>query len=216
MKMSEITFDNVFLPGPVITLPEWVFPTIYNHPGATYEGSEGSFTKQGRVYNTDRMYGNGGDDTLYGNGGVDYLYGGAGNDTLYANGRSMSDYPRAIGTTVLDGGTGDDRLIVTEAGIGRFSLAGGEGDDLLQVKGQGTMTLAGGAGNDRFVFAETFQGSAVITDFQIGQDRLGIGASITHLSQHDGNIVINTAGASVELVGVTNWQYVTHVGDIFL
>lgn len=87
-------------------------------------------------------------DVINGQAGNDYLEGRGGNDILRGG----------AGDDVLLGGTGDDRLV------------GGEGNDLL-IGGDGIDTLEGGLGRDRFVIGRN-QGTAIIQDFQLGDDWL--------------------------------------------
>ena len=69
---------------------------------------------------TDRVYGDGGNDTLYGNAGDDTLDGGAGNDTLYGGN----------GNDLLQGGLGNDTLI-GESGDDTYVFAWGDGQDMI-------------------------------------------------------------------------------------
>ncbi len=67
-----------------------------------------------------------GDDTLNGNGGNDVLRGGDGNDAI-------SD---SVGTTVsMDGGLGDDILLLGTTPFASGKVEGGDGTDLLRVIG---------------------------------------------------------------------------------
>jgi Ca2+-binding RTX toxin-like protein len=109
--------------------------------------------------------GTSGDDSILGSQGNDILAGDAGNDTL-KGGR---------GKDILNGGSGND------------SLKGGSGDDFL-TGDSGIDTLTGGQGRDTFFFSDSpfpsgiptpgANGIAVLnqpdilTDFQIGSDRL--------------------------------------------
>ena len=90
---------------------------------------------------------------------------GSGNDSLTTGG----------GADVLRGNAGNDRL---NGGGGKDRLFGGAGDDTLRG-GTGTDTVTGGAGADVFVFASVAEASSgsgydLITDFQIGVDRIGL------------------------------------------
>lgn len=71
--------------------------------------------------------GGAGNDTLYGSQTGDTLIGGEGNDTLIGNGSSMRQ-------NVLDGGVGDDLIIVSQ-NEGDFGnqVIGGEGTDMLRL-----------------------------------------------------------------------------------
>ena len=131
-----------------------------------YLGSGGSFpesTEQGLIIhgnddsnfiqggsNSDLLYGEGGDDTLMGWDGNDGLDGGKGADMLL--GFAGNDY--------LAGGMGDDYL------------RGDDGDDVLSGE-SGTNSLQGGEGKDSFEL--DWAGTAVITDFTFGEDKIFLG-----------------------------------------
>ncbi|EIW20876.1 MULTISPECIES: calcium-binding protein, partial [Pelosinus] len=120
------------------------------------EGGDGSDIISGNAGN-DYLLGGKGNDTIYGgagndniggdanlgdNGGDDKLYGGAGNDQLWDR----------YGSNLLDGGDGNDDLIIDGDQINDPAniniLLGGNGNDTLHVWGGSTNTLDGGAGND--------------------------------------------------------------------
>mgnify|MGYP003634326709 FL=1 len=73
------------------------------------------------------------------------------------------------GNDILTGGELDDLL---SGGAGNDRLSGAAGDDHI-LAGTGQDTLTGGAGADVFVF--TADGASdLITDFQIGADRIAL------------------------------------------
>lgn len=79
------------------------------------------------------------------------------------------------GADVLWGNAGNDRL---NGGGGQDQLYGGAGNDTLRG-GLGEDTITGSAGADTFVFASIAEasnnfGSDLITDFQVGIDRIGL------------------------------------------
>lgn len=111
----------------------------------------------------DVINGQGGNDTLWGLSGDDTLRGGAGNDILLGG----------YGKDYLAGGIGNDTLFGQDWDD---FLMGDQGDDLL-FGGSGRNTLTGGLGKD--VFAITGEGTDLILDFTVGQDRLGLGAGLT-------------------------------------
>src|SRR5450830_1658113 len=136
-------------------------------------------------------------DTLVGGLGSDTLFGGAGNDILSDEGwltpntaepvthAGSSDrleggdgndslYGRTLwGDDTLDGGSGDDLLVVqggTTAG-NQAILFGGDGNDTLSIGhvGGSNVTATGGQGTDTFVLGRyATRGSLTITDFQAG------------------------------------------------
>lgn len=116
----------------------------------------------------DRFYtrraGTSANDSINGDGGDDLMYGYTGNDTLNGNG----------GNDRLLGGDGDDTL---NGGSGRDVMFGEAGNDRM-VGGRGGDTMTGGSGVDTFVFftgeqsGSAAEGRDVITDFQVGVDRI--------------------------------------------
>lgn len=139
-------------------------------------GDEGNDTLSGDRGN-DLLNGGQGDDRLVGRQGNDTLFGGADADTL-AGGANVDILDGQDGNDSLSGGGGNDTL---SGGSGDDTVNGNNGNDALNgndgadtlAGGAGDDTLTGGAGNDRFVLA-TSQGLEVITDFQDGQDAIGL------------------------------------------
>ena len=130
----------------------------------------------------DLLNGDAGNDQLYGNQGNDELNGGTGKDSLYGNENNDlldGDDDNDIlygnqGDDILNGGNGNDQLYGNEGNdvlngdYGKDTLWGGEGEDLL----------SGGLHKDIFVLAVN-QGSDTITDFNDGQDKLGLSGGLT-------------------------------------
>ena len=158
-------------------------------PGATFAG-------------WDTLDGGAGHDTLHGGAGSDSLSGANGNDLLFGG----------TGWDTLTGGAGDDRLFggsdrdALHGGIGRDTLSGGEGTDRLEG-GAGADVLTGGVGaQDDFLFtAADFGTIDLITDFEIGLDRilmqdLGFLRSGLGIADHaNGRDSLLTAGPAGEL-----------------
>lgn len=99
---------------------------------------------------------------IQGTENIDNLIGTVGSDAIAAGG----------GNDVLTGLDGNDLLL---GGSGNDILAGDAGNDTL-IGGLGSDTLTGGAGEDAFVmhrnWAEDIPSQDVITDFELGIDRL--------------------------------------------
>jgi len=93
-------------------------------------------------------------------------------------------------------GTGEDSLF---GGRGADIIAGGAGDDQLQ----------GGQGADRFVFHAVLSNGVVesdaITDFEIGRDRLDLGArGVTSAVQSGDGLLLTLEGdGDLLLAGVS-------------
>jgi Ca2+-binding RTX toxin-like protein len=93
--------------------------------------------------NSDRLYGDSGDDYILAWGGDDNVEGGTGADTIYGD----------DGNDILDGGSGDDDVYggygddEVIGGLGNDYLAGNSGNDNL-TGGDGYDTLEGGSGDD--------------------------------------------------------------------
>jgi Ca2+-binding RTX toxin-like protein len=88
--------------------------------------------------------------TVIGAAGDDYLTGGAQFAALH--GGAGNDYLRAVGSSAfLEGGSGDDWIVGTDrtgAGIVNESL-GGDGNDIMVMRGLGNARADGNEGNDR-------------------------------------------------------------------
>ncbi len=119
----------------------------------------------------------------------DTLVGGAGNDILIGGG----------GNDVLVGKQGEDIL---KGGDGRDLLLGGPGGDILQ----------GGKGQDLFVLSPG-SGKDVIQDFEIGQDKLGLGRGMSpkdlEILQQGNNTLVKFGSTAVTLLQGINANQIT-------
>jgi Ca2+-binding RTX toxin-like protein len=122
----------------------------------TIDGGNGDDTLSGssagdRLYGglgNDNLNGKAGDDILMGGAGADRLIGGAGDDVL---GIDADDLQAS-----LDGGSGEDTAVVTDARGVTFDLGaanveiavGHDGDDTFRTSSAGAILVDGGAGND--------------------------------------------------------------------
>lgn len=113
-----------------------------------------------------RLYGGEGDDELLASTS-DRLFGEAGNDIL--------DASVGKGNNRLYGGEGNDTIFAGSSDL----LLGNDGDDTL-FAGSGDSTLTGGAGKDQlWIVAGDVPGAAnTVTDFQLAEDVLGLGAGL--------------------------------------
>jgi Ca2+-binding RTX toxin-like protein len=94
---------------------------------------------------------------------------------------------------VLDGGNGNDTLL---GGNGADTLIGGTGNDIL----------TGGKGGDVFVFASGF-GKDVITDFQVGLDRIQLSKSV--FADYASMLANATASGSDILISAADGSVIT-------
>jgi Ca2+-binding RTX toxin-like protein len=148
----------------------------------------------------DRLYGGDGDDDLVGGAGADRLDGGNGNDwaRYYSDSAITVNLATGVGTrgdalgdtyfgveNVF--GSGSDDVIIGNAGNNIFDgysgndiLVGGAGEDrLIALSGHDTLTGDGDGivAADTFVVGRTWanvNGSATITDFQQGVDKIDL------------------------------------------
>ncbi|WP_159789740.1 Ig-like domain-containing protein [Sodalinema gerasimenkoae] len=153
----------------------------------------------------DTLFGGQDNDTLHGGGGNDILVGGQGDDVLFGE----------RGDNLMFGNQGDDIL---HAGQGNDTLFGGQDDDVLiggpgdnLLSGDlGNDTLTGGGGNNIFVLRED-GGENLITDFQVGADRIGLshglGFAVLEFTQLDDRVLLEVAGETLAVLpGVTGAQ----------
>lgn len=147
-------------------------------------GGSGDDTISGGSGN-DFLAGDDGDDVIAGGSGFDTVYAGDGNDTLTSSGTRAELY----------GDEGEDWIEVTDAYVGS-RIEGGEGNDVLLVRGDGDYVdmrggagsdilysehppsrMTGGAGSDFFVLGgedddPLTSAAHLITDFSAGTDQL--------------------------------------------
>ena len=185
-----------------------------NRGNDTIAGGDGNDLGHGGKGN-DLLDGNSGNDLLFGHSGNDTLCGDEGNDTIYGDTDNSNTNSANDQQDYLLGGSGDDLVFGGAAedtiygGDGNDSLIGGDGNDIL-LGSTGNDSLIGGSGNDVFVLAGD-SGSDVITDFQIGQDLIGLGGGLRFsqltISQGDNGTLIRVGNELlVTLEGVQSSQ----------
>jgi Ca2+-binding RTX toxin-like protein len=154
-----------------------------NGNGTADEGSDVLVGGEGN----DTLYGYGKDDVLIGGEGIDYLDGGEGDDVL-------------IGGTGLDtliGGGGNDTLI-DDSPLGEMTnLAGGAGDDLYQLDGQGGVNIYDNEGDNTVVLSATDS----LDNAGLALDADGTGMTVTLTSGRTLNIQNGLFGTSATLQG---------------
>lgn len=142
------------------------------------EGREGNDILRGGE-GKDTLYGEMGDDLLQGGAGDDMLQGGSGNDTL-EGGDGNDELRESQGVNILHGGAGNDLLEDNGAWIaGTGSLLdGGIGDDTILVTGTAVGRALGGAGNDRMyvsISADPVAAPPLEIDAGDGNDSINFG-----------------------------------------
>jgi hypothetical protein len=107
-------------------------------------------------------------DVVFGNGGFDYISTGGGNDDITVGNNNSSwrgsGNEFTLGATTVDGGRGNDKIVVS-ATQGAFHLQTGEGSDYIFVRDADYVKIDAAdvdTQQDTFVFAATFGGTAEI------------------------------------------------------
>ncbi|MBY0239489.1 MAG: type I secretion C-terminal target domain-containing protein [Burkholderiaceae bacterium] len=186
----------------------------------TMHGNGGDDVLWGDAGN-DSLYGDEGKDSLYGGNGDDLLDGGDGDDRLEdSNGHNQlrggggddsfeslvgdgsvldggdgNDFFRGSGKDNVDGGNGDDRilLIVSSFYNSSATVLGGAGNDSVEIRFQGEgasrVTASGGQGSDRYLLNTGI--AATTYDYRITDFMPGSGGDLIDLEQ-----VMNWMGAS--------------------
>ncbi|MBO4401360.1 MAG: hypothetical protein J5809_05895 [Selenomonadaceae bacterium] len=116
-----------------------------------------------------------------------YVQGNAQNNTIH--GSNYDD--------TLEGGAGDDYLLGND---GANSLVGGAGDDTL-VAGKDENTLTGGAGSDLYIYTS---GNDVITEYEVGKDKIRLSTTTVVSTAVDGANVILTLGDDNNVLTINN------------
>jgi Ca2+-binding RTX toxin-like protein len=141
---------------------------IINEPNTPTNGRVAASESTDTTESEDRITGDSTDNSLSGTTGNDSIFGGSGSDSLEGldgddilSGNADNDtFNGGDGKDILLGGRGDDILV---GGLGRDVLIG---DHFAEGRGRDTFVLASGEGTDR------------ITDFQIGEDLIGLSGGL--------------------------------------
>jgi 2',3'-cyclic-nucleotide 2'-phosphodiesterase (5'-nucleotidase family) len=138
-----------------------------------------------------------GDDVLVGTAEEDVIDGKGGNDRIWT-GRKDDYVNSGDGDDKVSGQGGDDTLL---GGNGDDSLYGEAGDDIISggdgndfiLAWKGNDTVSGGKGGDIFVFSAS-HGTDIITDFTVGEDRIGFKQGLTFA-----DLSVTTDGTKTEI-----------------
>ena len=131
---------------------------------------------------SETLAGTAGKDLIYGLDGQDVITAGNENDQVFAGGGQDRVWG-GLNDDVLHGEAGADQLWGED---GNDALFGGEGDDLLyggagsdRLRGGfGSDVLLGGGDSDLFILAAG-EGTDVIKDFRLGEDKIGLANGLT-------------------------------------
>ena len=159
------------------------------------------------------MKGDDGNDVMLGGLGKNWMSGGNGDDVMFSK-KEDSVMFGDMGNDELFGSEGDDKMFggkgndVLIGSSGDDEMFGGHGDDILSG-GRGINTLCGGSGKDAFELY--IGGTAVITDFQFGQDKIFLGEH--PLANEIDEFILGTdkatgfATISAKVVSSTGYEY---------
>ncbi|VEP16073.1 Amidase, Asp-tRNAAsn/Glu-tRNAGln amidotransferase A subunit [Hyella patelloides LEGE 07179] len=147
-----------------------------------------------------------GENRLYGGAGDDELIVGLGDRAFGDTGDDLLDASVGRGQNRLYGGAGNDDFFL---GSGDRAW-GGQGDDRFFAISGGDNHLSGGMGADQFWIANAQLPEAVntITDFEIGEDVIGIGgfdlsfAALSLTQQNDNTLISTVTQDLAVLVGI--------------
>ena len=167
----------------------------------------------------DTLHGDDGNDTLVGDRGADKLFGGAGDDVLWSN--ADKDFQTEIDDVsdaglddagTLDGGAGDDIIIVSHDFAGTMKIRGGDGHDGLYFDGDSNGFINQPAGLVNTADLELgngttpFGGLLDVTGIEdivggIFDDRLSGDADVNFLTGLKGDDILNGRGGDDHLFG---------------
>jgi Ca2+-binding RTX toxin-like protein len=134
-------------------------------------GTEGNDVIDG-LGGADRINGGAGNDILRGGAGSDDLDGSFGSDQIFGGPDADRITDNEGASTYIDGGTGNDWILVDNLVGTSFQLFGGDGDDYfdISVGATGTCVIDAGAGQDRLVLDTN--GIAITATLGSGRDEL--------------------------------------------
>jgi len=170
---------------------------------------------------TDTLYGDDGDDVLIGGSGADTLVGGAGNDLIAGIALLGDDANAATLETLATDTSAFSNPFISPDQSGSDTLDGGTGDDFLII-GEGD-TATGGDGADTFFTLDgLMNGDApgIITDYNAAEDSLVVsynsadGEPDIEISNVNGDAMVAVNGLATYLVQGAG--AVLSISDIYL
>ncbi len=141
------------------------------------------------------IFGNAGDNTITVTGGIDVVDGGAGNDRL------IVDYHTATGTT-----TGDYTAGFAAAGLGTVSINNASIEHFTIFGGSGVNTLTTGAGNDYIQAAGEGANTIVAGE---GDNTIITGAGVDTITVGSGNDTILAGDGANTIIGTGGDKVIT-------
>jgi Ca2+-binding RTX toxin-like protein len=174
-------------------------------PDLFQQGTSGNDYLEGTVDGLNTLVGKAGNDALFGRMGSDLLIGGKGNDSFDGDFGGLN---LLGGNDRIYGGGGRDSIL---ADGGDDRIFGGAGGDFIKG-GDGNDTISGGAGADTFDYFYAYYrpiyetwGDDVITDFQVGTDRIAASSyvvvSYDLASNKAGDAVVQLISESGSVIG---------------
>lgn len=165
----------------------------------------------------DALTGGDGTDLLEGSVGADIMDGGAGNDTLMYRFSQQGVVVNLANQTASGGDAQGDAFSSIEnvwgTQLGNDTLIGSSGNNVFFEQG-GNNTLVGNGGRDTFAFMSIFEGSNLVADFRVGDDRLAIIGNETmqdlSFTQIGSGTVVSFEDTSILLLGVNTQDLLQH------
>ena len=204
---DTLSTGEVYVVAPATPLP------VTNVRDVVRGGAGNDVITASGINNGTMLYGDDGDDRITadfpgvaapyrvfpgGNPITSTVYTGVDGDPIQIFGGAGNDQIRARGHAIIDGGDGDDYITV---GLGYYWLLGGPGFYSVPSGQDRTIRVTGGAGADVFNI-ENPVGAVVITDFEVGVDRLNLHNSNPNLQGfgHNGYIIMARQGSDTLLL----------------
>ncbi|WP_264212638.1 hypothetical protein [Leisingera thetidis] len=203
-EANPVYVDEIDPNQPPVTEPPVTEPPVTEPPVIEPPVDEDDYNTIGGTANDDVLKGTGAADAIQAYRGNDDIAGYKGNDILRGGG-GHDTIKGGNGQDTLKGGNRGDEL---SGGGGNDDLRGGNGNDDLHG-GAGNDTLKGGNGKDTFVF-DAGTGQDIITDFEIGVDKVYLDFSASELNTlrfqnvggEDGGVLVTQGDDSILLQGV--------------
>jgi Ca2+-binding RTX toxin-like protein len=141
----------------------------------------------------------GGNATVSGGDGDDNIqvYASADETYVYNPDTGYGDFITIGGDATVTGGAGNDSIYVSGSG-GDITVDAGDGDDTVTLS-SGRVTVTTGAGADTIVLTNAYSdgGGRIVTDFDIGSDRIDVEQLAYDLGFYDGEDLFATGSLRI-------------------